>query len=92
MTSADKSEESREDWVVELENRYQLMRTSHGDANEFVQSFGAKLEMFKQGASLTSLMGSSNADRICLKCENGYYLDGNGKCQMADSLDHCEVF
>lgn len=92
VTAKDENEEFRNDWEEELERRYNLMVYANGESNEFVKSFGDKLAKFRQGSSLGSLFDAPNADRVCYSCENGYYLDVDGKCKLADSLDNCAVF
>lgn len=92
VTENDESEELRADWEIELENRYQVLLHFNSAENAFVKSFGEKLAKFKQGSSIRGLLGEPNADRICLSCEKGYYLDFDGKCKLADNLDFCEVF
>ena len=86
------SEQLRSEWEQELEVRYQILLSSNGAKNAFVQSFKANLDQFKLGKGLHSLLGEPNADRICLSCQDGYYLDVDGKCKLGDNLDFCEVF
>lgn len=84
--------EDRKSLQYELEGRYALILKFNSPDQEIVKNYAKMLDEFKLGGINLSVVKGANADRVCLKCTDGYFLDNDGKCKEADPISNCQTF